>query len=234
MEIDAKYQPYVMMIERNKKNKQTGEWEKMPPQPYMTVDGRVAMQRDAAAEKPWSILTWANPGGESLVLRSDGTEILVPAGHVVALFVDEFGGKHSGTAEIIGVMASDKSAIENGETSAIGRALGAAGIGLIPGQHGLASADEMVTALAPQTPAKKVEPPKATPKAEPASDDNTARARAYVVSFSKKYPNQTLGQIWDTDKHYVEWIATDFDAKGDENNVKVKAAAKYLFETLVK
>ncbi len=231
-----KYDAYTVMIERKKKNKQTGEYEILPPQPYRTVDGRCVEASDRAEDKPYSIVTWLNAEAEFIFIPAwgDNPPITVAPHTCVALYIDHKGGRFTGTASLTGVMGSDESAIENGETSAVGRALGIAAIGIIPGS-GIASAEEMKKVAAAQAAAKK--PATARPPAggddTGDTDDTTARAKQYIlVAPLKKYPGATLGQVLEQDAHYLGWIANDFEAKTAEQ-VKVKAAAKHLFDKFV-
>lgn len=220
---ENKYEAYTMMIERNKKNKQTGEWEKLPPQPYRTVDGRCVEAADRAGDKPYSILTWANTASEPVYLQYGDLPLVIMPGTCVSLYKDARGGLFIGTAAISGVMGSDASSVENGETSSIGRALGVAGIGIIPGQAGIASADEMKKAM------------ETTKKASPKSADNPADT---IMPYGKYGPDKekgtaglTLGEIAKSDANYLEWLALTMVPKNDDGKA-IQAAAKKMLDSM--
>jgi hypothetical protein len=73
--------------------------------------------------------------------------------------------------------------IENCETSAVGRALGMAGFGI---DVSVASAEEIANAIQNQTVTQ-------------------AEADNYTLNFGK-YKNQTLKEIYEQDKKYIEWL----------------------------
>lgn len=96
--------------------------------PYMTVDGRIRWARDEHRK-----------AGKALNIR---TEVL--DGYVRATVESELLGTVTATAKIGTGSGVDKTnPIENAETSAVGRALGFLGYGLIG--TGVASADEVIT-----------------------------------------------------------------------------------------
>jgi hypothetical protein len=109
----------------------------------MRVDGRVAMARDEHREL-----------GKRLDIHTDfDTTLEIPVCR--AIVVSELYGESSGTIEVkIGGKGVDETnPLANAETSAIGRALGFMGYGLLGG--GIASAEEVETAIASKPVAPK-------------------------------------------------------------------------------
>lgn len=107
-------------IDITKKNKQTGEEYKVGE--YVTVGERIVAFRELSEFKHWSIITEMDPlsSAEHIIFRC---EISNAEGRIVS----------SATAEEYrsdNVFVNKFSAIENCETSSVGRALGFLGIGL--------------------------------------------------------------------------------------------------------
>lgn len=119
---------------------------------YMKVDGRVAMAVDEHREL-----------GKRLEIHTD-FDTVFDKPICRALIVSELKGETSGTAEVkLGGSGVDSTnPLENAETSAIGRALGFMGYGLLGG--GIASAEEVEQAMAEQEKASPA--PKSTKVAE--------------------------------------------------------------------
>lgn len=121
--------------------------------PYMKVDGRVQMAQDEheKAGSRLSICTEFVELGEKCVCKCTVSSDL--KGHATGHAVVNFGGS--------GVDAT--SPVENGETSAIGRALGFMGYGLVGA--GIASAEEVERAIESQ----QEESPQTEPSERPAN-----------------------------------------------------------------
>jgi hypothetical protein len=136
---DTELEPYIVFIKRWDKEAEIHRYN-----PYMTVDGRVKELVDGLPDgQTFSIRTYFNTGDHDQFVEN----FVIPARSCVAILTDPGGGVHFGTASIGSTGMVDKTnAIENAETSAVGRALGLAGYGLIPGA-GIASAEEMTDAL---------------------------------------------------------------------------------------
>lgn len=132
-------EPYIVFIKRWDKEAEIHRYN-----PYMTVDGRVKELVDGLPDgQTFSIRTYFNTGDHDQFVEN----FVIPARSCVAILTDPGGGVHFGTASIGSTGMVDKTnAIENAETSAVGRALGLAGYGLIPGA-GIASAEEVTDAL---------------------------------------------------------------------------------------
>ncbi len=140
------------------------EWRTVGVSPYVTVDGRVKEMVKANAGQRYDLLTFSNPSESILpvkVLSHTGAaiELYCPPMAALAVYIDPLGGTHTGTAKMGGTAGAAKTnPYEDAETSAVGRALGLAGFGLIPGS-GIASAEEVARARAVES------------KAEPCEDD---------------------------------------------------------------
>ena len=138
---DTDLESYIVFIKRWDKEAEIHRFN-----PYMTVDGRVKEVKDSLKDdQSFSIRTYFNTDESDQSLEDN---IIVPARSCLAVFTDPYGGIHFGTASIGTSGVVDKTnPYENAETSAVGRALGLAGYGLIPGA-GIASAEEVTDALA--------------------------------------------------------------------------------------
>jgi len=154
-------EPYRGFITLINQNKRVGGSRQSPQYattrlPYMTVDGRIKMARDEhrVSGSMLTIQTTFEPVGDYMVCKAIVTSAML--GTAVGHAVVNFGGS--------GVDASNP--IENGESSAIGRALGALGYGLFG--TGVASADEVLAAMSEQT-RQRIEAAK--PPAEPVASE---------------------------------------------------------------
>ena len=127
------YRGFITLISQNKRvgGKQNPQYATIRL-PYMTVDGRIKMARDEHRQGGYNltIQTTFEPVGDYTVCKAIVTSAML--GSAVGHAVVNFGGS--------GVDASNP--IENGESSSIGRALGALGYGLYG--TGVASADEVL------------------------------------------------------------------------------------------
>ena len=167
------YEAFIAYVEHREKVR--GEWVVVGVSPYMCVDGRLLEAN--ADQTGYSILTYINAGdilrelSALLPGKGQATAVIVPPHAAVAVYVDANGGVFTGTSKIgdpgTAWGADLTNPLENAETSAVGRALGMAGFGLIPGS-GVASADEVQRAKAeggelaapPQTGDAPPQPPK--------------------------------------------------------------------------
>lgn len=127
--------------------------------PYMRVDGRVAMARDEHREL-----------GKRLDILKPVFDMVFDIPTCQVTVFSEIFGTATGTAKVsIGGRGVDQTnPLENAETSAVGRALGFMGYGLLGG--GIASAEEVEQAIQEQGPA-----PKSTKVAEADPYDLPAR-----------------------------------------------------------
>ncbi len=136
------WERYIIILDR--KSRKTGL---VTYSPYMTIDGRVAQAVEDArkANGTIEIETWCNVSTEPITIL-DGRYV-VPNEYALAR-VRTPHGEASGTARIFigGEGPNEDTPVEVAETSAVGRALGFLGYGLIPGS-GIASAEEMQRAL---------------------------------------------------------------------------------------
>lgn len=134
--VPAEYRGYITILEQSKKvagSKQSPVYAPIKTA-YMAVDGRVKMFTDAHA--------------------SDGSRFTITTElyfgdypHCRAIVSSDKHGGATGTAKIGfgGGGADSTNPIENAETSAVGRALGFLGYGLLGG--GIASAEEVLNAI---------------------------------------------------------------------------------------
>jgi hypothetical protein len=226
-----KYLAYIMPMNHSKKLPD-GSYVDVETA-YMTVDGRVKMAMDCEKWPKYSIRTWANPTDDLLRVNTD---MIVPPHHVVAMVTSPDGNVWFGTAQMGGAgIAASKNPIETGETSAVGRALGLAGFGLIPGS-GIPSAEEMTRALDKPDAVKDAEALGATARAIPPTvkattgdpndrcvtiEDKTAlvkgfvvdtvmmvKAGDYIVDFGKYKAKPTkLVDISKNDMGYIKFLA---------------------------
>lgn len=132
-----KFHHHLVILSQNKRvgPKNSNVWASVKA-PYMTVAGRVAMMRDEHA---------------ATGVRVDiDSEIIEFADHWVCkcIVTSSIHGRSTEYSEIRfgGAGVDATSPVENGSTSALGRALGAFGYGLFGA--GLASADEVIAAIA--------------------------------------------------------------------------------------
>lgn len=201
--IPAEYHKFIILLDKNVKLGKAGNY-KMQPElrelgvwqgkdgslylpvslPYMTVDGRIQWARDEHRK-----------AGKALHIRTE-----VCNGYVRAEVESELLGSASATAKIGDGDGVDRTnPIENAETSAVGRALGFLGYGLIG--TGIASADEVVDAqrrLAQlENNKEKDKKTKNTAQKEPA-DASSAKSSPAPEWVKGKISDVTPGKIKDT------------------------------------
>jgi hypothetical protein len=137
---DAKYRSFIVPIGQWRKVGETGERDiKVYVElPYMSVDGRVLMAIDEHMAQ-----------GKKLIVQPAGFKDDPVSGQKLCQVTvrAELRGEATGTARLFigGGGANRDNPVETAETSAIGRALGFLGYGCFG--TGIASADEMITAL---------------------------------------------------------------------------------------
>ena len=127
------YADHIVVMSRNKK-RDDGTWEKVETA-YMAVDGRLAMANEDHRKQGKRL----DLVSEVLVDTADSLTVRVTA-------TSEIYGVRTGTATSrrkTGAPVEREFPYEVAETSAIGRALGAMGYGLLPGT-GLTSAEDML------------------------------------------------------------------------------------------
>ena len=195
--IPAQYHSFVVLLKQNIKlgrpsgyriteeGKKAGMWQADDGTlycsialPYMTVDGRVRWARDEhrKAEKALNIRT----------------EVL--DGFVRATVESEMLGSATATAKIGAGSGVDRTnPVENAETSAVGRALGFLGYGLIG--TGIASADEVETSMDEQPAAK---PAALKPASQPATPPPVSEAKPRgPVQEQMSAPHPITGKVVD-------------------------------------
>ncbi|HBY92650.1 MAG: hypothetical protein M5U01_23025 [Ardenticatenaceae bacterium] len=124
---------YIVVLEQARRGS-NGQWEKVETA-YMSVDGRVAMANEDHRRQD-KALNFEDP----VVLVDDEEQLTL----LVAVSSEIYGRRHgiATSRKIAGTSAEKNFPWEVAETSAIGRALGAMGYGILPGS-GLASADDV-------------------------------------------------------------------------------------------
>ncbi len=137
---DPKYRSFIVPIGQWKKVGESGDRDIKAhvELPYMSVDGRVLMAIDEHMAQGKKIIIQAAEFKDDPVSGQKLCQVTVKA---------ELRGEATGTARLFigGGGANRDNPVENAETSAIGRALGFLGYGCFG--TGVASADEMITAL---------------------------------------------------------------------------------------
>lgn len=145
--VGTTFENFITFIKRHDKRAGVDRFN-----PYMTVDGRIKeVAIEVMEEGCFSIWTYFNTNEVdkqfAAVIGENPVNLIVPGRSCLAVFQDPRGGVHFGTASIGSTGMVDRTnPLENAETSAVGRALGLAGYGLIPGA-GVASAEEVSDAL---------------------------------------------------------------------------------------
>lgn len=171
-DIPEKYHCHIVDLGKsiNLQSKQNPVWVNDLPSAYFTVAGRQAWCEDDHNEKDGkyvlltqinnsaisllmeiSIPAWATVDGKSLAMQ-----IMVPGNGAYCLFSSSIRGMNDGIATV----HSKKFALEDADTSAVGRALGKAGYGNT--SSGFASLEEAVAFMTYE----KEEEEKAEPKEE--------------------------------------------------------------------
>jgi hypothetical protein len=137
---DPKYRSFIVPIGQWKKVGESGDRDIKAhvELPYMSVDGRVLMAIDEHMAQGKKIIIQPAEFKDDPVSGQKLCQVTVKA---------ELRGEATGTARLFigGGGANRDNPVENAETSAIGRALGFLGYGCFG--TGIASADEMITAL---------------------------------------------------------------------------------------
>jgi len=197
-------EPYIVLIKRWDEKAQVHRFN-----PYMTVDGRMKELVDSLKEgESFSIRTYFNTGDHDQFVEN----FVIPTRSCVAVFVDPSGGVHFGTASIgTSGMVDKTNAIENAETSAVGRALGLAGYGLIPGA-GIASAEEVTDALAREGASNGDDDWRSWPVSKLGQHKMPGRG----WGKEGKFPGWTFEEVYgDSDGHgAMAWAAGLADPKG--------------------
>lgn len=196
---DGPLEAYITYIKR---------WDKAASvhrfNPYMTVDGRVKEAKEA--NERFQIFTYFNTDtGDIRVSIGELGEIVVPARCCVAMFYDNSGHIHMGTASIgTEGMVDRTNPLENAETSAVGRALGLAGYGLIPGA-GIASAEEMDEARSRQQ------------QNDAPADLGSYRIRGGGWGKDRRFGGMTLKEVYEDSEGHgaMAWTAGLDDPSGD-------------------
>ena len=137
---DSKYRSFIVPIGQWKKVGESGDRDiKVYVElPYMSVDGRVLIAIDEHMAQGKRLIVGAAEFKDDPVSNQKHCQVTVKA---------EVRGEATGTARLFigGGGANRDNPVETAETSAIGRALGFLGYGCFG--TGIASADEMITAL---------------------------------------------------------------------------------------
>ncbi|HYN88145.1 MAG TPA: hypothetical protein VER55_06425 [Ardenticatenaceae bacterium] len=129
----GEFADYIVVLEQTKRGR-NGQWEKSEAA-YMSVDGRVAMANEDH-RRQGKALHFEDP----VVLVDDEEQLTL----LVAATSEIYGRRHgiATSRKLTGTSAERSFPWEVAETSAIGRALGAMGYGVLPGS-GLASAEDI-------------------------------------------------------------------------------------------
>src|SRR5690606_11851230 len=129
----SEFVDYIVVLEQTRRGR-NGQWETVETA-YMSVDGRVAMANEDH-RRQGKALQFEDP----VVLVDDDEQLTL----LVAVNSEIYGRRHgiATSRKVTGTTAEKNFPWEVAETSAIGRALGAMGYGVLPGS-GLASAEDV-------------------------------------------------------------------------------------------
>lgn len=129
----SEFVDYIVVLDQTRRGP-NGQWEKVETA-YMSVDGRVAMANEDH-RRQGKALHFEDP----VVLVDDEEQLTL----LVAVSSELYGRRHgiATSRKLTGTAAEKGFPWEIAETSAIGRALGAMGYGILPGS-GLASAEDV-------------------------------------------------------------------------------------------
>ena len=154
--------------------------------PYMTVDGRIQWARDEHRK-----------AGKALHIRTE-----VHNGYVRAEVVSELYGSATATAKIGDGDGVDRTnPIENAETSAVGRALGFLGYGLIG--TGVASADEVIAAQKETAQFKAVTKENPQPSSNPKEEAEWVKGKIIDIKPARTQKGTVFGLKLDSGETVV-------------------------------
>lgn len=177
----TEFAAYITIIVNRKKNERS-QWVEVQV-PYMSVDGRVAMANEDH-RRQGKRLDFEDP----VVLVDDENQVTL----LVGVTSEVYGRRHgiASSRKLTGSSAEKSNPWEVAETSAIGRALGAFGYGVLPGS-GLASAEDIERLLAGDELA--VEPTPANGR-QAGNGQRSAPANGQAANGQRK---MTPAEAWD-------------------------------------
>jgi len=204
-DIPEQYQQFLVPLERNVKFKWYGEeeWVNNLKTLYFTVAGRLQMAVDEHEPNSFYLTNFTNTSDESQVINTKipawampvvkdtpseaiTHTVIVPPRSTVALFASPLRGIFDGIAGIdpkkLSTETENKFGLEDAETSALGRALGKAGYGIVC--SGFASADEMVRYLATGAEDQTIQAQKNPPAVERGSSEKKKDEKKYEFERS--------------------------------------------------
>ena len=203
--IPAEYHKFIILLDKNVKLGKVDNY-KMQPElrelgvwqgkdgslylpvslPYMTVDGRIQWARDEHRK-----------AGKALHIRTE-----VCNGYVRAEVVSELYGSATATAKIGDGDGVDRTnPIENAETSAVGRALGFLGYGLIG--TGIASADEVIAAQKETAQVKAVTKENPQPSSNPKEEAEWVKGKIIDIKPARTQKGTVFGLKLDSGETVV-------------------------------
>ena len=230
-ETPEKYHKYITLLPQNKKvgSRQNPKWVQIE-KPYIAVDGRVRMAVDDHRE-----------ACQTLEMSSEFVVCPVTSYLLcVATINSGIFGVVKGTARAFIDSTAGADATnphEVAETSAIGRALGFMGYGLLGG--GIASSEEVQVAQAqvpkkPEPPTAKdkpAPPPKAAPKREASGPPPTEKQKAFLGKLQDELRNKrgfverqptTVAEAKDAIDEMLKLKDANEDEPPDEDRVRKK------------
>lgn len=174
---DSPLRAYIVLMDRVKNFKDAnGRWSsELSVKPYMEAAGRVVEANTNEARPLIGVQTYLNDGTEPMTEVYRGEAYVTPPHAARAVVVLLVGEREAHFTAMEAIRSSDRGvnsthSLANAETSALGRALGFAGFGNMPGSS-LSPAETMAT-----TPQDDVVDPKAAEKAAKAAEAAAKKA----------------------------------------------------------
>lgn len=205
---EKRYWKYLQLLPQNKRvgGSDAAPWYAPIKLPYIKVDGRVRMAQDEHREK-----------GEKLEIQTGYSEI-AGISHFYAHIESGIYGSTTAHARVFidGRGVDKTNPVENAETSAVGRALGFFGYGLLG--SGVASAEEVLGAMTERE-APKPEPRRNTE--EPAQEGDW-NAPGNFRDQATDRANRAVRQMSDKQANYLYSLLENLGVEGIDASELVK------------